>query len=380
MPFRISVCLAFIAASIASACTYCDPSNLKIQSYRQEARTSKLVVIGYLNNARLVGDMGFTDLVIEQVVKDDGVLEKRKTVTLPRWTLVDPKKPPRMMVFCDQYEGKLDPFRGVSLRGDKMADYLAGALKLKDTDRIASLLYYFKHLDSPDPEVAADAFLEFAKATDQEVGAVGSKLDAGKLRKLMDDPKTPVDRIGLFAFLLGACGTKSDADLLASMLDKSDERMAPAVSGILGGLIEIRPEAGWKRAIEMLQDPKRPYQDKLSILGTLRFFQAYKPDTYRKPILAGMAAVVARGDMADMAIEDLRRWKQWDLTKLILDQYGKSTHAAPLVRNSIVRYALCAPDADAAAFIKKVRAADAESVADIERSLEFEKPTPPKKP
>lgn len=380
MPFRISICLALIALSSASACTYCDPSNLKIQSYRQESRTSKLVVIGYLNNARLVGDMGYTDLVIEHVVKDDGILEKRKTITLPRWTLVDPKKPPRMLIFCDQYEGKLDPFRGVSLRGDKINDYLAGAIKLDDKDRIQSLLYYFKHLDSSDPEVAADAFLEFAKATDQEVGAVGSKLDPAKIRKLITDPKTPVDRIGLFAFLLGACGTKSDADLLESMLEKNEERMSPAISGILGGLIEIRPEAGWKRSIAMLEDPKRPYQDKLSVLGTLRFFHAYKPEMYRKPILAGMAAVVVRGDMADMAIEDLRRWKQWNLTKLILEQYDKPTHAAPLVRNAILRYALCAPDADASAFVKKARAADSAGVADIERSLEFEKPTPSKKP
>jgi len=380
MHFRFAIFWTLFAVPFASACTYCDPSNLKIQTYRQEARTSKLVVIGHLTNARLVGDMGFTDLVVDHVVKDDGVLEKRKTLTLPRWTLVDPKKPPRLMVFFDKYEGKLDPFRGITLRGDKMAEYLAGALKLDDKDRIASLLYYFGHLDNSDPDVAADAFLEFAKATDQEVGAVGSKLDAAKLRKIITDPKTPVERIGLFAFLLGACGSKTDADLLASMLSKSDDRTAAALSGVLGGLIEIRPEAGWKRAIELLEDPKRPYQDKLSVLGTLRFFQAYKAETYRKPILAGMAAVVVRGDMADMAIEDLRRWKQWDLTKLILDQYEKPTHAAPLVKNAILRYALSCPDAEAVAFVKNVRTTNPAAVREIEESIEFEKPNPAKKP
>ena len=380
MPIRIALFVTLIAVPFAHACTYCDPSNLKIQTLRQEARTSKLVVIGHLANARLVGDMGFTDIVIEHVIKDDGVLDERKTLTLPRWTLVDSKKPPRMLVFFDHYDGKLDPFRGISLRGDKAEEYLKAALKLDDKDRIASLLYYFKHLDSTDPEVAADAFLEFAKASDQEVGAVGSKLDAAKLRKILADPKTPIERLGLFAFLLGACGTKSDADLLASMLNKSDERSSAALSGVLGGLIEIRPEAGWKRAIELLEDPKRAYQDKLSVLGTLRFFQAYKPEAYRKPILAGMAAVVERGDMADMATEDLRRWKQWGLTKLILDQYDKPTHAAPLVKNAILRYALTCPEAEAVAFVKKVRAANPATIREIEESLEFEKPIAPKKP
>src|SRR5262249_15354190 len=162
--------------------------NQKLQTFRQEARTSKLVAIGTLANPRLVGDNGATDLVVETVVKDDSSLA-RKTITLPRWTLVDPKKPPRMLVFFDVYDGKLDPFRAVALRGTTMPGYLAAALKLDDRDRVISLLFFAKHLDSPDPDVAADAFLEFAKATDQEVGAVGAKLDPAKLRKIIADPK-----------------------------------------------------------------------------------------------------------------------------------------------------------------------------------------------
>src|SRR5262245_57688702 len=158
-----------------AACTLCDPSSQKLQTYRQEARTSKFVVIGSLSNPRLVGDMGYTDLLVENVVKDDPALGKRKTLTLPRWTPVDPKKPPRVLVFFDVYEDKLDPFRGVTLRGTGVADYLRDGLALDDRDRVASLLYYFRHLDSADPDIAADAFLEFAKASDQEIGAVGAK-------------------------------------------------------------------------------------------------------------------------------------------------------------------------------------------------------------
>jgi hypothetical protein len=284
------------------------------------------------------------------------------------------------MVFCDVYEGKIDPFRGVTLQGTGVPVYLQAALALDDRDRVTSLLYYFRHLDNPDPDVAADAYLEFAKATDQEIGAVGPKLDPAKVRKLMADPKTPADRLGLYAFLLGACGTKTDADALGSLLDKSDERTAGALSGVLGGLIEMRPEEGWKRAVAILDDPKRPYQDKLAVLGTLRFFNAFRPAEHRKPILAGMAAVVARGDMADMAIEDLRRWQWWDLTKHVLAQYNKPTHTAPLVKNAILRYALTCPTADAAAFVKAVEVTEPAVVREVRESLEFERPLPAKKP
>lgn len=378
---RRAVCLiALVATSAAQACTYCDPSNLRLQTFRQEARTSRFVVVGTLANPRLVGDNGVTDLVVEQVPKDDAARGQRKTLTLPRWVPVDAKKPPRALVFFDVYEGKLDPFRAVTLRGTGAADYLKAALALDDRDRVASLQFYFRNLDSADPDVANDAFLEFAKATDQEVGAVGPRLDPARLRKLLADPKTPPERLGLFAFLLGACGTKADADALATLIDRPDERTAPALSGALGGLIEMRPDEGWRRAIGILEDPKRTYQDKLAALGTIRFFHAYRPAESRKAILAGMSAVVCRGDMADMAVEDLRRWQWWDLTKQVLAQYKQPTHAAPLVKNAILRYALTCPDADAAAFVKAVEAAEPVAVREVRESLEFERPAPSKKP
>src|SRR5262245_62848649 len=111
---RRAVCLvALVAPAAALPCTYCDPSNQKLQTFRQEARTSKFVVAGTLTNSRLVGDNGFTDVAIEAVVKNDPALGGRTTITLPRWTPLDAKKPKRVLVFCDVYEGKIDPFRGV---------------------------------------------------------------------------------------------------------------------------------------------------------------------------------------------------------------------------------------------------------------------------
>ena len=82
--------------------------------------------------------------------------------------------------------------------------------------------------------------------------------------------------------------------------------------------------------------------------------------------------------MADMAIEDLRRWKWWDLTKAVIGQYNQPTHSAPLVKNAILRYALTCPDADAAAFVKTVAATEPDLLREIRESLEFERPIVPK--
>jgi hypothetical protein len=373
------VLLVLLSPALLRACSYCDPGALKLQTLRQEARASAFVVIGTLSNPRLMGDKGATDLTTDHVLKESTARGKQTMFVLPRWTPVDPKNPPRMLVFFDVYEGKFDPFRGIPLRGTGAADYLRGALALDDRDPTTALLYYFRHLDSTDPDVAADAFLEFAKASDREVGAVGPKLDPAKLRKLLADPKTPPDRLGLFAFLLGACGGKSDLDALTKFIERRDDRASAALSGALGGLIELQPAHGWRVALAILDDEKRGYNDKLAVLGTLRFFQAYQPTAHKKAILTGMAAVVGKGDMADMAVEDLRRWQWWDLTRHVVSQYQKASHSAPLVRNALLRYAITCPDPDAAAFVKAVRAADPTRVREIEEALEFER-SPSAKP
>ena len=92
-----------------------------------------------------------------------------------------------------------------------------------------------------------------------------------------------------------------------------------------------------------------------------------------------MAVLIDQGDMADLAIEDLRRWHWWDLSRLILAKYPKPTHAAPIVRKAIIRYALCSPDPESAEFIKAMRQNRSDLVTQIEDALEFEKPATPKK-
>jgi hypothetical protein len=76
MSFRIFVIVILFAASVARACSYCSAGNANLQTFRQEARNSKFVVIGTLTNPRLVGDAGYTDLTIDHVVKNDPAIAK----------------------------------------------------------------------------------------------------------------------------------------------------------------------------------------------------------------------------------------------------------------------------------------------------------------
>ena len=83
---------------------------------------------------------------------------------------------------------------------------------------------------------------------------------------------TPTDRLGLYAFLLGACGGADDAALLRSLLQNPSERVLPAFDGLLGGYIHLRPQEGWDLALETLRDEKQPFPVRFAALRMLRFY------------------------------------------------------------------------------------------------------------
>ncbi len=356
------------------ACTFCQGNPQTAATLRQDVGLSKLVLYGTLTSSRLDGTGGgTTEMAVERILKNDPFLTGKKTVILSRYVPVDPKAPPKYVVFCDIFKDKLDAFRGIPVKSPALADYLKGAIDLDPKDRPAALLYFFRYLDHAEQVIANDAYLEFAKATDQEVGQVARRLEPARLRKLIQDPATPANRLGLFAFLLGACGNDADAVFLTGLVKNPTERTLSALDGALGGYMQLRPREGWQLVQDILRDSKRPFSQRCAAIGTVRFYHQWKGKEIDREVLRAMSVLLDQGDIADMAIEDLRMWKLWDLTPSVLAQYGKKTHDAPIMRRTIVRYALCCPREDAARFVGQRRKQEPDLVKDVEETLEFEK-------
>jgi hypothetical protein len=359
----------------ARACSLCGAA-LNQQTLRQDFEQARIVVYGTIANPRFTPQTGapgsgVTDFHIARVLKDDPLLTDKQGFELPRYLpIVDPRDPPKFVVFCRIVDGKLDAYRGRPATSSAVLDYLQGTRALQGKDRTQALLYFSRFLDHEDNGVAADAFLEFARSTDQEIGEAAKHLSPAPLRKLLDDPRTPPERLGMFAFLLGACGGEQDADFLKKLIERPPERMVSALDGILGGYIHLRPRQGWDLAVSLLADARRPFDQRLAASKMLRFYHGWKPTETRVEILRALAVMIDDGELADLAIEDLRTWKMWDLTPRILAQYGKQSHSAPIVRRAIVRYALSCRQPEAGPFLDAVRRQDAELVRDLEESLE----------
>ena len=119
----------------ADCCPFCPAHS---QTLTKDAEQAVMILYGRLNNAKLdpnSGDLtsGSTELIIDSIVKSHESIAGKKSIVLPRY--IPPEKDTKFLVFCDFYQGKIDPYRGMAVRSDShIADYLKGALAVKDKD------------------------------------------------------------------------------------------------------------------------------------------------------------------------------------------------------------------------------------------------------
>jgi hypothetical protein len=371
----VAVLAAGVLITPAGACSICDPNNFVTPTFRQEAglAMAKVILHGTIANPRSTGGVtGQTDLHVKAVLRDHPAMKGKATIVLPRYLPIsDKEKPPHYLFFCDVEKEKVDPYRGVVIRGPETVAYVKKALALNGKDSVGNLRFFFDYLHDEDPEVARDAFFEFAKANDADIAKAAPKLDAAKLRAWIKDPKTPTPRLGVYALLLGACGKPEDVALLRSLVDSKEDRYANAVDGLLAGYMQQRPREGWEYIHSVLADENKPLTLRLSVLRTIRFCQGSMPKESKEQVLKAMRTLLAQPEMADLAIEDLRGWKLWDLSGEVFAKYGKKGYDSTLVRRGILRYALSSPPKEASAFLSARRADNAEEVKEIEESLKL---------
>ena len=365
------------AGSIGRACDLCPGARSLPFSY--EARGAAMVVVGHITSARLAPDGvgGTSELTIDAIIKADPAFRNRKSITIRKYLPPDPKYK-YFLVFLDAVKGRLDPYRGIPLTSTRMIDYLKNAPPWLDPKpdnaavRAERLRYFHKFLGDPEPEISLDAYKEWALAANREVKLAAKGLSPQRLRQWLLDPKTPTYRLGLYAYLLGACGGERDADLLRGLIEQPTERMAGALDGYLAGYIALRPDEGWQLAKQIIADRKRPFTQRHALLRTLRFEYGSDPQGSRRHVLECLRIMLDQDDIQDLAVDQLRQWKVWDYTPQVLKAYA--TAVAPITKRHIIRYALQCPKPEAKRFIARLRKSDPALVADVEEALQFDLP------
>lgn len=364
-----------LTALPAFACSVCGASWKSKTTLREWFHQSKAVVSGTLKNPKPnpTGTGGTTEFHFATTLKSDPLVEKKASVVIPQYFPVVGNTAPDYLFFFDDLNGTPTVAYGVP-GSAAVVNYLTAAAKLDPKDATALLAFYFRHLDDADPTVAADAFTEFAKAPDADILKAKGKFDPAKLAVLLADPKTPDDRLGVFAALLGLCGEAKHVPVFTTLLkDPLPERVGANLAGVMSGYVLLDPKGGWKQVRERLADPKAGFDRKLAPLSAVRFLQAGRGADIKAEVLDVYAGLIADPDLADLVIEDLRRWGWWDKTADVLGTWGKPAGEVREVKKAIVRYALTCPEKEAAAFLARVRKSDEALVDKVELSLKVQK-------
>jgi len=370
------------APTAAKACPFCPSAG---QTLLGETNQAHLIVFGSLSNAQRDPSefgKGTTDMDIEVVVKDHDYLKGKKKITLPRY-VPESKDKSKYLVFCEIYKGELDPYRGEAVPTDsKIAEYLKGAIELKDKDMPTRLKYFFKHFDSPDWSIAGDAFQEFSNAEYKDVHAAAAKMNPDQVLKMLKDPNTSIARYGLLGLILGHCGKQEPhGKALKQFIDDPKVKQATGLDGLLAGYILLDPKDGLAYVAGLIKDTKEDFLVRYAALRSMRFFWEYREDVLKKSaIVDTIKPLLEQPDIVDLAVEDLRKWQQWELAPKVVELFDRPSHDVSIIQRSIIKYALCAPaeNKECAAFLTRMRADEkqAERVRDLEQLLELEKPKP----
>ncbi|MGC1276324.1 MAG: hypothetical protein WBC44_21685 [Planctomycetaceae bacterium] len=246
---------------------------------------------------------------------------------------------------------------------EKAFDYLAKAPapQTADGEKVPyreRLPYFVKHLEFPDETVANDAYAEFANAPYEEIVAVKEEFPHEKIRAWVLDPETSPARLGLYGLLLGLCGTEDDAAAMEKLIAKPTDEFRIGLDGVMSGYLLLKGEP----ALDVVRELKLeneflvgengmpvtddagekipvPFSETYAAMQAVRFMWDYGAGRIKPEHLqAAMRTLLARPELADLAIADLARWKDWSIMERLAKLYDEEAYQVPGIKRSIIRY------------------------------------------
>ena len=241
------------------------------------------------------------------------------------------------------------------------------ALPEKGPDRLA---FFQRHLEDPDETLARDAYDEFAVAPYADVRGLADRMDPTQLLQWIENPKVQANRRRLYATMLGACGTKADAERIGAILANQD--LGPEKAEVRSGLdaliacyVTLRGPEGLDLIDELFLNRRGreiPFTETYAAVMALRFLGEESQGVPRDRVLASLRLLLAEPKLADLVIADLARWQDWSVIDRLVELFEKAEADNIFVREPIVNYLRVCPLPQAAAAIGRLEKIDPEAV------------------
>ena len=237
----------------------------------------------------------------------------------------------------------------------------------KGPDRLA---FFQQHLEDSDETLARDAYDEFAVAPYADVRGLADRMDPTQLLGWIENPKVQANRRRLYATMLGACGTKADAERIGAILASKD--LGPEKAEVRSGLdaliacyVTLRGPEGLDLIDELFLNRRGreiPFTETYAAVMALRFLGEESQSVPRDRVLASLRLLLAEPKLADLVIADLARWQDWSVIDRLVELFEKAEADNIFVREPIVNYLRACPLPQAAAAITRLERIDPEAV------------------
>lgn len=255
-------------------------------------------------------------------------------------------------------------------------DYLIKS-PARDKPHVERIPYYLSSLEHSDPDIAMDAYGEFARIDYSDLKAVAHQLPREKILSWLQSEETIPTRKGLYGLMLGLCGNADDALMLGELIRQQPEVPRMGIDGMMAGYLLLTRQKGldelrkWK-----LDDPKTPESELFSVMKALEFLWTYGQESVDpSQIRSAMRELVDRPQFTSLAIINLSRWQDWEMMDRLVSGYGTEPFADAHVRQTIVRFLLAA-EKDAG--VVSVAGKDVDFKAKAKESLETIRATDPR--
>ncbi len=192
------------------------------------------------------------------------------------------------------------------------------------------LRYYVSFLEAAHPEIAADAWGEFARSDYADVVAVRDSFSTERLRAWIADPEMSPERLGLYGMMLGLCGTDADAEFLRQQIGQPGAgSFRFGLEGLMGGYLLLRGES----ALQFLEDTRLKHNptaadEHFAVLQAIQFLSAN--EVHRIPperLRTTLYMLLENSQLREIVIADLARSRDWHTTPRMVSLFAQVSAA-----------------------------------------------------
>jgi hypothetical protein len=246
--------------------------------------------------------------------------------------------------------------------------YVSEIVKLPPlgNDRLA---YFQNYLEDSEDLLKNDAYYEFALAPYTSLQALKPRMDHQKLAGWVRDPNVLVSHRRLYLTMLGVCGTEQDVPMLEKLLHSDDPRFKTGLDATVACYLTIKGQGGLPLVEKLfLKKQQEEFTDIFSVVMALRFLgQEDHGPISRDRLVQSMRLVLDHPKLADQAIMDLARWKDWTVMDRLVKLFNSpDQETTTWVRIPVINYLRACPLPQAKQYIEQLRKIDPKAVEQSE--------------